>query len=198
MVENYVSRGQVAKKLNIHGLTVQNMRKRGDIEAVKVGNKFMYNLNKYLNDNMINNKNKKHMIYCRVSSKKQKEDLNRQIEFISKIYPNYEIITDIGSGLNFNRPGLQQILDYAIKGEIEEVVISYKDRLARFGYELIETIIQKYSRGYITIINKTEEKTPTEEMTDDIIAIMNVYVAKVNGLRKYKKKIRNTIKVSKS
>jgi len=64
--------------------------------------------------------------------------------------------------------------------------IAYKDRLTRFGYELIEWIIKDKSNGIITILNNNEELTPTEEISKDIITIMNVYVAKINGLRKYK------------
>ena len=101
-------------------------------------------------------------------------------------YPNYIIIKDIGSGLNYNRNGLLEIIDKAIKGEINELVIAHKDRLTRFGFELIENIIKKYSKGKIVIVNKQNNETPTEELTKDIISIMNIYVAKVNGLRKYK------------
>ena len=101
-------------------------------------------------------------------------------------YPNYIIIKDIGSGLNYNRNGLLEIIDKAIKGEINELVIAHKDRLTRFGFELIENIIKKYSNGKIVIVNKQNNETPTEELTKDIISIMNIYVAKVNGLRKYK------------
>ena len=101
-------------------------------------------------------------------------------------YPNYIIIKDIGSGLNYNRNGLLEIIDKAIKGEINELVIAHKDRLTRFGFELIENIIKKYSKGKIVIVNKQNNETPTEELTKNIIAIMNIYVAKVNGLRKYK------------
>ena len=116
-----------------------------------------------------------------------------QIEYIKKLYPTHRIISDIGSGLNFKRAGLIEIIEKAINGEIEEVIITYKDRLTRFGYELIEMIINKYSNGKIITINKKEEETPTEEITKDIIAIMNVYVAKINGLRKYKKEIKEEI-----
>lgn len=108
-------------------------------------------------------------------------------------YPTFEIISDIGSGLNFKRKGLIKIIDMAINGEIEVVVITYKDRLARFGYELIERIINNYSDGTIKVENSKEEQTPTEEISKDIISIMNVYVAKINGLRKYKTKLKKTI-----
>jgi len=108
-------------------------------------------------------------------------------------FPTYEIIKDIGSGLNYKRKGLQLIIEKAINGEVEELIIAYKDRLTRFGYELIEDLIKKYSNGKIIILNSTEEKTPMEELTKDILSIMNVYVAKINGLRKYKREIKNEL-----
>lgn len=171
------------------------MIERGDIEYITIGKKNYYNLNKYLlSEGIINNDKRKNICYCRVSSPKQKNDLGKQIDYMKLKYPNHEIISDIGSGLNYKRKGLVKLIDMAIKGEIKELVIAYKDRLMRFGYEIMEDLIKKYSKGEIKILNKTEEQTPQEEMTKDIISIMNVYVAKVNGLRKYKKKITNEIK----
>jgi predicted site-specific integrase-resolvase len=150
-------------------------------------------VDKYIKNNSIQKTNKKQICYCRDSSRKQKEDLKRQIEYMENKYPTFEIISDIGSGLNFKRKGLIKIIDMAINGEIEVVVITYKDRLARFGYELIERIINNYSDGTIKVENSKEEQTPTEEISKDIISIMNVYVAKINGLRKYKTKLKKTI-----
>lgn len=98
--------------------------------------------------------------YCRVSSNKQKEDLERQKQVMKELYPNHELISDIGSGLNEKRKGYLKLLDYAIKGELKELVISNKDRLCRYGFDTIEYIIQKYSNGKIIILNKTEESTP--------------------------------------
>ena len=120
-----------------------------------------------------------------MSSLKQKEDLKRQIEVIKKLYPTFELISDIKSDLNLNRIWLKTIIDYAIKGEVEILVIAYKNKLARFGYDLIERLIKDYSN---------EEKTPIEELTKNIVSIMNVYVAKINGLRKYKKLLIDDIK----
>ena len=70
------------------------------------------------------------------------------------IYLNYKIIEDIWSGINFNRKGIRKIIDLAINNKINKVVVAYKDRLTRFGFELIEDIIKKYSNGTIEIINK--------------------------------------------
>ena len=129
-----------------------------------------------------------------MSSQKQKEDLDRQINLMKQLYPSHRIISDIGSGLNFKRKGLQELINMAIKNQLDEIVVAYKDRLARFGFELIENIVKTHSNGKIKILNKSEEKTPSEELTEDIIAIMNVYVAKVNGLRKYEKKLTDLVK----
>jgi len=190
----YVKRKEVLSTLNISYPTLYKMAENKEIDTIKIGSHMMYNLNKYLREKNIGKKNKVKICYCRVSSNKQKEDLERQVAFMKEKYPSNTIITDIGSGINYKRAGLQKILEMAINGEIEELIIAYKDRLTRFGYEMIEYIIEKFSGGKITVINKEEEETPTEEMTKDIIAIMNVYVAKVNGLRKYKKKIHDEIK----
>ena len=75
-------------------------------------------------------------------------------------------------------------------------MIAYKDRLCRFGYDTFEYIITKYSKGRIIILNKTEE-TPPEELTKDVLSIMNIYVAKVNGLRKYKNLMKKELEVRK-
>lgn len=194
MSTNYKTRKEACEILGIHYHTLYRLAKKGDISTVKIGRQQMYNIEKYLRDNKIEKNKKRSICYCRVSSQKQKEDLKRQIDYMKNKYPTYEIISDIGSGLNFGRKGLNEIIESAIKGEIGIVVISYKDRLARFGYELIEKLIKDYSNGEIKIENKKEEETPTEEISKDIIAIMNVYVAKMNGLRKYKKGIIEEVK----
>ena len=141
MSSNYVSRKKVLEVLGIHYQTIYNLVKRNELETIKVGKINKYNLEKYIKDTKILIKKKRQICYCRVSSQKQKEDLNRQIEFMKINYPNHEIISDIGSGLNFKRKGLQEIINSGISGNVDEVIIAYKDRLARFGYDLIEIIL---------------------------------------------------------
>ena len=99
-------------------------------------------------------------------------------------YPNYKLISDI----NLNRRSLRLLIDQAIMGKINEIVIVYKDRLCRFGYELIEDLIKKYSNGKIIILENKINKDVKEELVDDVLQIMNIFIAKINGLRKYKKK----------
>ena len=103
-----------------------------------------------------------------------------------KKYQNYEIIEDIGSGINFNRKGLRKIIKLGIEGKINKLIVAYKDRLTRFGFELIEDLIKEYSNSEIIIENEKDEKEPKDELVDDVLQILNVYTAKMNGLRKYK------------
>ena len=102
-------------------------------------------------------------------------------------FPNHEILYDIGSGINFNRPNLNKIINYGIKNELEELAIAYKDRLCRIGYELIEKILIEYSNTNI-IIEKDEIKSPEEELTNDLIEIITVFSSKLYGIRSYKSK----------
>ena len=166
----------------------------------------MYNVEKYLKEkqceseklkyntsycddleNLNNIKNKLNICYVRVSSINQKDDLERQKEMMVKLFPSHIIIEDIGSGLNLNKRGIKKIINLAIEGKINELVVAYKDRLTRFGFELIEELIIKYSNGKIKILNEKELIEPEEELVKDVLSILNVYVAKMNGLRKYNK-----------
>jgi putative resolvase len=190
MTSKFVTRKVVVETLGIHYQTVYNMVRRGELEIIKVGRNNMYNLEKYLKDKGLQETSigKEHICYCRVSSRKQKPDLDRQIEFMKNKYPNHRVISDIGSGMNYNRSGLQEIINMGIRNQVAEVVIVYKDRLARFGFELIENILMEHSSAKIKILNNDECKTQMEELSEDILSIMNVYVAKINGLRKYNDK----------
>ena len=120
----------------------------------------------------------------------KKEDLERQVEFFRCKYPNHEIIKDIGSGLNFKRKGFNSILDFAFKGDIGEVVVTHKDRLCRFGFELVLRIIES-TNGKILVLDK-EETSPEKELVNDILSIITVFSFRLYGLRSHaiKNKIR--------
>ena len=127
------------------------------------------------------------IIYCRVSSNKQKDDLKRQIEYLQNLYPSHDIISDIGSGINFKRKGIQTILEYALQQNIEEIVVAYKDRLARFGYELLEKTIE-LSGGKITVINNEKYKSNSEELAEDLLSIIHIFNCRQMGKRRYNNK----------
>lgn len=124
------------------------------------------------------------IIYARVSSGKQRDDLKRQSEYLKSRYPDYKLITDIGSGINYERPGFKRILEGVFKGNISTVVVAHKDRFTRFGYELFEWIFQLH--GATLIYTQEQQKTPKEELSDDLMAIITVFSARYHGQRKYK------------
>jgi putative resolvase len=197
-MEEYLSGSKASKILGVHQRTLYLWEANKKIDTIRTpGGKRLYNVKKYLSLTEKNNEfididnidmhNKENIIYARVSTLNQKDNLSRQIEYLRNKYPNHKLITDIGSGINLNRRGLRKIIDMAIIGKLNEVVIVHKDRLCRFGYELIEDLINKYSNGKIIIIEKIEDKEPREELVEDVLQIMNIFVAKMNGLRKYNK-----------
>ncbi len=130
--------------------------------------------------------------YCRVSSHKQKDDLERQKEFMRKHYQNHEIISDIGSGINFKRKQFLWLLEQSTLGNVKEVVVAHRDRLSRFGFELIEWFFSKHNVKLV-VLDKCES-SPQQELVTDLLSIITVFSCRIHGLRKYT----NTIKEDKS
>lgn len=125
-----------------------------------------------------------------MSSNKQKDDLVRQIEnvktyMIAKGY-SFEVITDVESGINYNKKGLNQLIDMITNSEVEKIVILYKDRLLRFGFEIIENLCNKYETT-IEIIDNTE-KTEEQELVEDLIQIVTVFSCRLQDKRANKAK----------
>lgn len=198
-MNHYLGGTEAAKVLGVHQRTLYLWDANRKIETIRTpGGKRLYNVDKFLKEKSGNVKpgieneddlfalDRIKIAYARVSSHRQKDDLERQKQFLKKRYPNHILIEDIGSGINLNRRGLNKIIHLAIQGKVEELVVAYKDRLARFGFELIEELIHKYSNGNIKIINSEKKQEPEEELVKDMLQIMNIFVAKMNGLRKYK------------
>lgn len=133
-------------------------------------------------------------IYARVSSRKQEDDLERQIQFIKERCggtgnnkSQHVVISDIGSGINFKKKGLKTLLDASLQGTIGEVVIAHRDRLCRFGFELIEYIILK-GGGSIRVVGDSEPKTLQQELSEDLLSIIHIFNCRQMGSRKYGKK----------
>ena len=124
------------------------------------------------------------LIYIRVSSTKQKDDLQRQKDYASKQFPSYKIISDVGSGLNFKRPGLRKLLKMVFSGSVEEIIITSKDRLCRFGYDLIEWLCSENSTK-IVVLERDQNMSKESEFVRDVLSIIQIYTCKWNGSRRY-------------
>jgi predicted site-specific integrase-resolvase len=131
------------------------------------------------------------ILYSRVSSRKQNDDLVRQQEYLRNNIPDkysratVDEISDIGSGINFKRPGLLQILGRVKEGEISTIIVASRDRLARFGVELIEWMCAQYATKILVL--DSEDSTPESELGKDLMAIVQVYCCRWNGRRRYSK-----------
>lgn len=127
--------------------------------------------------------------YCRVSSGKQKDDLERQSKYLSDKYPEHRIVTDVGSGLNFKRRGLLSILGLVSRGGVQEIVVASKDRLCRFAFDLIAWMCDQNDVKLVVL--DQSDKSPNEEFTEDILAIMQVFSCRWNGKRRYNKRAKS-------
>lgn len=194
-----LSIGKFAKSLGVSIQTLRNWDKEGKLKPTYVTeNGYRYYsedlLNKFRNIKNVNKIKKKNILYARVSAKDQKDDLNRQIDNLkqyaySKGY-SFEIITDIGSGINYKKEGLLKMINLVECGEVDRIIVLYKDRLIRFGYDLIEYICKLNDTKIEIVDNSTVSKE--QELTEDLIQIITVFSNKLYGARS--KKTINLIK----
>ena len=187
-MSKYYSINEFSKILGVSAQTLRNWDKNNKLKPHHTStNGYRYyshdQLNQVMNLNPIIDK--KVIGYCRVSSHKQKDDLERQIENM-KLYLTaqgkpFEIISDIGSGINYKKKGLKELIKRISQNKVEKVVVLYKDRLLRFGYELVEYIASLYNCD-IEIIDNTE-KSEQQELVEDLVQIITVFSCKLQGKR---------------
>ena len=186
--------GEFAKKIGKSQQTLRNWHKSGIlIPAVtsSYGTRSYSEkqLNEYLGSK-IKEEEKIIAAYCRVSSLKQKDDLGRQVENVksfcmAKGY-TFKLITDIGSGINYNKKGLLELINLITEEKISKIVVLYKDRLLRIGFDLINNLCKKFNVE-IEIIDNTE-KTEEQELVEDLVQIITVFSCKLNGKKANKAK----------
>ena len=194
-----LSIGKFAKSLGVSIQTLRNWDKEGKLKPTYVTeNGYRYYsedlLNKFRNIKNINKIKKKNILYARVSTKNQKDDLDRQVDNLkqyaySKGY-SFEIITDIGSGINYKKEGLLKMINLVECGEVDRIIVLYKDRLIRFGYDLIEYICKLNDTKIEIVDNSTISKE--QELTEDLIQIITIFANRLYGARS--KKTINLIK----
>ena len=131
-------------------------------------------------------------IYARVSSNDQKSDLERQVQHLTqycsvKGYRVIDILSDIASGLKTNRRGLLKLFNHVVNKQVDVVVITYKDRLTRFGFEYLEYFFKQYGVK-IEVVYGEELKDAYQELVDDLLAIVTSFASKLYGMRSRRKK----------
>jgi predicted site-specific integrase-resolvase len=190
--EKIIPLREVCKLINLKPTTIRKWAQTGKIKFIKTPTgQILYPESQFksLISSVISVKEEisenRKIIYCRVSSKKQLEDLERQVNFLRMQFPTHTIITDCASGINWKRKGLKSILEYAMSGNLEELVVAHRDRLARFGFELIEWIIQ-HKGGKVVVLEENECKSTEQELAEDLLSIVHVYTCRQMGKRRYR------------
>jgi predicted site-specific integrase-resolvase len=186
---HFVPTRKACKTLGVCDKTLRSWADANLIEFIRTpGDKRLYNVELFLSNRLgpqdPNPKvEKKCFVYCRVSSEGQKGDLERQIQFMQSKFPNHQLVSDIGSGLNWKRPGLRKLLQYVFRGHVKEVVVAHRDRLSRFAFELLSWIFQEHQVKLVVLDEAVSSHDA--EMASDVLSILQVYACRVNGKRSY-------------
>ena len=182
----YVSARKASELLDYTPDHLRKLANEGKIDIIRTGGGHRrYDVEGYIKSK---SKSITTVCYCRVSSTKQRDDLERQVASMRSIYPAAEVIRDIGSGINFKRKGLRTLLEWLMRGDKLQVVIAHRDRLARFGIDLIRYLIEQ-NGGELVVLDQTAH-SPQEELTADLLAILHVFSCRMPGLRSYRDKIK--------
>ena len=183
---------------NLLGVSVKTLQ-RWDRDGILKANRTLtdrryYTYNQYLQFKGIisDTDSRQTVIYARVSTRNQKDDLQNQVTFLRQFCNARgmivdQCIEDYGSGLNYNRKKWNDLLDEVMEQKIKTIVITHKDRFVRFGYDWFEKFCMKFNTS-ITVVNN-EDLSPQEELVQDIVSILHVFSCRLYGLRKYKKLI---------
>ncbi len=199
----YVSSAKVREVFDIAPETLRGWAIKGRINARAIENTsgrrtWMYDIesignrlesNESMDINALrkdDHKQKLTIIYCRVSSKKQLQDLERQKDLLKTAFNDSEIITDVGSGLNYKRQGFTKLVEMVCREQISRIVVTFKDRLLRFGYEMFEKVCKEHNVQIMVYTDQQQqeqesEDLETQELQEDLLSIVNVFVARRNG-----------------
>ena len=184
----------MAERIGVTVKTLQKWDNDGTLKAFRnPKNRRYYTEEQYRNYIGETTKNgHKTVAYARVSNAGQKDDLQNQVDFLRN-YANGkgvildDMITDIGSGLNYKRKHWNVLLDDIMANNIDTVYITYKDRFVRFGYDWFEQLANKFNTQIVVLNNP--DLSPQEEMIQDLISIIHVFSCRIHALRKYKRKL---------
>ena len=199
---NYVTAKEIKSKFKITGVTLMKWKNEGRLSYKRLSDKkILYDIDSIFNDEESSSLNTKNVIYARVSTSKQKNDLETQIEIIKNYMLSNgikadEIYSDIASGMNEDRKQFSKLLESIFKREIKTVYITFKDRLSRFGFNYFKQIFSYFGTNIVILDdNEQTNKTYQQELMEDLLAIIHTYSMKLYTNRKKKlKEIESIIK----
>ena len=188
-----ISIGKAAAELGVTRETLRRWEATGKIASSRTPNGHRrYDL--FQLRGMIPKKNpeeKRTVAYARVSSHDQKSDLARQVMVLESYCANhgwkFEVVQDLGSGLNYNKKGLRRLIKEIFSGSVQRLVVAHKDRLLRFGAELVFSLCEQFGTE-VVIINSSEDSSFEDDLVQDVLEIITVFSARLYGARSRKNK----------
>lgn len=201
LTETCYKTGEVARLLNVSTRTVQNYDRAGKMEFTRsfTGRRLILRekLIEYLEkEGLLDrdlNRQKRDVIYARVSTNEQKKkgELDRQAVWVIEHVPDLQnplILKEVGSGLNDNRPKLMQLIDMVMANEVRNVYITYKDRLTRFGFHYLEKVFRAHMAEIIVLRDQEEGKSIEQELTNDMMSLIASFSGKLYGMRSHRRR----------
>jgi predicted site-specific integrase-resolvase len=179
----YVKLREAADYFGVCLHTLRRWEQKGWINAIRTpsGRARRYDLDSYTK---APRKVKRVVLYARVSSRGQKPDLERQIARLVNLYPGAEVVGEVGGGLNFKRPKFLALLERVRAGDIGTIVVAHRDRLCRFGFELVAWYCHQY--GCEILVLDDQSLSPQQELVEDILAILHCFSGRLYKLGKYR------------
>lgn len=183
----YVTSKEACKYYGVTSPSLRRWAESGKIQFIRTpGGDFRY----WINDSNVplvvnTTSTRQEIIYARVSTHKQRDDLQRQVEYLSQKFPNAKVEKEIGSGLGFNRRGIQRVTELVCLGQVSTVIVTHKDRISRFGFDIFEWMCKKHNTTIVVDHTNVKLKTPNEELVEDLLAITHSFSSRMYGNRKF-------------
>jgi len=190
-VERYLTPSEVAQIFGMSRSGVIKWIREGKIKAVEVNGRWKIPYSEIERLLSGGERVKQVAVYARVSSNTQKDDLERQLvalrEWVRKTFGEVSVIEikDIGSGLKEDREGLKKLIELTKRRQIDTVVVAYKDRLTRFGFEYLVELFKAYGVNVIVAFQE-EPKDYTQELLEDFVEIVKSFASRIYGHRSHK------------
>ena len=188
----YVKPNEAANTLGVCLRTLRRWEQEGKIKAVRTpSGQRRYDIETFIKKESEPNTGRATVIYARVSTRPQKADLDRQVERLSALYPGAIVVKEVGGGLNLRRKGLVTLLGRVLRGDIAVIVVAHKDRLARFGFDIIEWLCEQFD-CQIVVLNQVS-LSPHAELVQDILAILHSFSSRLYTIRRLENQIKQEL-----
>ena len=185
-MKKYVTPKEAAQHYGVSINTLRRWDKEGKLDSIRTqGNQRRFCIQRE------DPQSKPVVCYARVSTHSQTDDLDRQAEFLRSKYPDAEIVSEVGSGLNFKRRKFLKILERIYSSDISAFVVAYPDRALRLGFPLLEWLCQQ-ARVKLVVLNE-RQLSPQQELVEDLLSILHCFSGRLYGLRKYQKQVAKAV-----